>query len=140
MTTEAAQLLSTTQFVLTGEVVGYKPTHRNHPCAIWIRESAANYRWAYLFYCCLLTEYEYRFGKQHKAGAFRQAFGRVPPLPENGLTPFAQVVAPVFQQCNTFAAYRQHIRAKLLEWPQRTRPVRTTFTRRQRPAFLSDLP
>ena len=24
---------------------GYRPTHKNHPCSIWLRESIANYEW-----------------------------------------------------------------------------------------------
>uniref|UniRef100_A0AB39CE50 DNA binding protein n=1 Tax=Pseudomonas phage HRDY3 TaxID=3236930 RepID=A0AB39CE50_9VIRU len=139
MATEAAQLLSTTHH-LTGRAIGYAPTHPNHPCAIWIRESAANYEWAYLLYRCLLTEYEFRFGKQHGAGRFKHELRRLPNLPRIDRTPWAQCVAPEFQQADTFAAYRLHIRAKLLEWPRRPRPVRTTFTKRVPPSFLSDLP
>lgn len=41
---------------------GYKPTHRHHPCAKWVQQSAANYRWL----CCLAAElareYRHRYG------------------------------------------------------------------------------
>jgi hypothetical protein len=140
MVTECAQLLSTAHYVVTGEQVGYRPTHKNHPCAIWVRESAANYRWAFVFYCCLLVEYTYRTGKHHKSGQHRKALRLIPPLPEIGLTAFAQAVDDQHRHQNPHIAYRRHIRAKLLEWPTRERPVRTTYTKRPVPRFITETP
>jgi len=47
--------------------VPYKLSHKNHPCAIWTRESLSNY-----LYLCdlgleLCKEYTYRYGKRHKS-------------------------------------------------------------------------
>jgi len=47
--------------------VPYKLSHKNHPCAIWSRESLSNY-----LYLCdlgleLCKEYTYRYGKKHKS-------------------------------------------------------------------------
>ena len=47
--------------------VPYKLSHKNHPCAIWARESLSNY-----LYLCdlgleLCKEYTYRYGKRHKS-------------------------------------------------------------------------
>ena len=47
--------------------VPYKLSHKNHPCAIWSRESLSNY-----LYLCdlgleLCKEYTYRYGKRHKS-------------------------------------------------------------------------
>jgi len=49
------------------EQVPYKLSHKNHPCAIWARESLSNY-----LYLCdlgleLCKEYTYRYGKRHKS-------------------------------------------------------------------------
>jgi hypothetical protein len=49
------------------EQVPYKLSHKNHPCAIWTRESLSNY-----LYLCdlgleLCKEYTYRYGKRHKS-------------------------------------------------------------------------
>lgn len=140
MMVECAQLLSTAHYVVTGNQVGYKPTHKNHPCAIWVRASAANYRWAYIFFCALHTEYEYRTGNVQKSARHKKALRRVPPLPAIGLTPFAQAVDAEHRHPNTHIAYRNHIRAKIIEWPSRDRPVRTTYTRRPAPCFLNDSP
>jgi hypothetical protein len=88
MILEYAQLLSTAHRVLDGvltdgvsqsgrkrkyyvlnderEQVLYSATHLNHPSAVWVRHSAANYMWLaeLLEQCCI--EYSYRYGKIHK--------------------------------------------------------------------------
>jgi len=88
MILEYAQLLSTAHRVLDGvELSGltasnrkkkfwslgdsrdytlYKATHINHPSAVWVRKSKANYVWLtkLLDECC--KEYTYRYGKVHK--------------------------------------------------------------------------
>lgn len=60
MATEALQLLSTAHHVLDGNIVGVKPTHINHPSAIWARKTSGNYKWLYQHYVALCTEYLYR--------------------------------------------------------------------------------
>lgn len=72
MILESAQLLSTAHHVLSNEDYCeglYKKTHTNHPCAIWVRESKANYEWLYQLYLGLLEEYTLRYGKTHKSGS-----------------------------------------------------------------------
>lgn len=71
MILETAQLLSTAHRVLGGNAyandVGlYKATHKNHPSAVWVRESAANYEWTYKLLTELIGQYGYRYGKTHK--------------------------------------------------------------------------
>ena len=69
MILETAQLLCGVHHV-TPQVtpqVPYKLSHKNHPCAIWTRESLSNY-----LYLCdlgleLCKEYTYRYGKRHKS-------------------------------------------------------------------------
>lgn len=88
MILEYAQLLSTAHRVLDGvltvglsqsgrkqqryilsderEQMLYSATHINHPSAVWVRQSSANYMWLaeLLEECC--REYSYRYGKIHK--------------------------------------------------------------------------
>ena len=88
MILEYAQLLSTAHRVLDGvltvglsqsgrkqqryilsderEQMLYSATHINHPSAVWVRQSSANYMWLaeLLEECC--KEYTYRYGKIHK--------------------------------------------------------------------------
>ena len=66
MILETAQLLCGSHWV-TGSEAPYKLSHKNHPCAIWVRESLSNY-----LYLCdlgleLCKEYTYRYGKRHKS-------------------------------------------------------------------------
>jgi hypothetical protein len=87
MILEYAQLLSTAHRVLDGtlsvglsasgrkktsyvlmdqrEPVLYSATHINHPSAIWVRQSYANYVWLYHMWVALMAEYTYRYGKIH---------------------------------------------------------------------------
>jgi hypothetical protein len=44
----------------------YRATHINHPSAVWVRQSIANYRWLALMLRALCREYTYRYGKIHK--------------------------------------------------------------------------
>ncbi len=67
MILETAQLLSTSHWYLDGAPRGYKPTHKNHPCAIWVRDNSNNYWWTYDLFCALAGEYKFRFGKDHKS-------------------------------------------------------------------------
>lgn len=66
MILETAQLLSTAHAELDGESPAYKPTHKNHPSAVWVRSSAAAYRWAWRHLAALGIEYKNRYGKVHK--------------------------------------------------------------------------
>lgn len=88
MILEYAQLLSTAHRVIDGTLltgisdkghkrtswilpddrndVLYKATHINHPSAVWVRESRANYKWLWKLLEALCSEYTYRYSKVHK--------------------------------------------------------------------------
>lgn len=61
MIVETKQLLSTAHWVLDGYCKAYKQTHRNHPSAIWCRESRANYEWLYEYLWALVEEFWVRY-------------------------------------------------------------------------------
>jgi hypothetical protein len=67
MILESAQLLCTAHIISDGENanVPYKVTHKNHPSAVWVRESIANYQWLYNHMMALGEEYTRRYGKKH---------------------------------------------------------------------------
>jgi len=67
MILESAQLLCTAHIISDGEAadVPYKATHKNHPSAIWTRESVSNYIWLYDHMIALGNEYTRRYGKKH---------------------------------------------------------------------------
>ena len=66
MITEQNQLLCSAYF-FTGEDIlsPYKLTHKNHPCAIWTRESLSNWLWLRDLTIELCHEYTYRYDKMH---------------------------------------------------------------------------
>ena len=67
MILESAQLLCTAHVMLDGDDadVPYKVTHKNHPSAVWARESTYNYKWLYNHMIALGEEYTRRYGKKH---------------------------------------------------------------------------
>lgn len=60
------------------DVVLYSATHVNHPSAVWVRQSKANYTWLYNLLCALMKEYTYRYGKQHKCEELLMALRNAP--------------------------------------------------------------
>ena len=71
MILETAQMLSTAHRVLDGDKLAdekklYKKVHVNHPSTKWVRESYANYSWAYDLLYSLCKEYTFRYNKYNK--------------------------------------------------------------------------
>lgn len=69
MILESAQLLSNAHHMLDGEQVIkpiYKLTHKNHPSAIWVRQSKSHYLWLWCLLRELCKEYTFRYDKIHK--------------------------------------------------------------------------
>ena len=73
MILESAQLLSTAHHIIDGEpsIDCYKATHKNHPSAIWARESGRNYEWLWCLTKNLCKEYTRRYNKVHKVETSR---------------------------------------------------------------------
>lgn len=65
MLIESVQLLSTAADK-KGYDVPYKPTHVNHPCAIWTARTPHNYAWVLVHAASLASEFVNRYGKVHK--------------------------------------------------------------------------
>ena len=92
MILESAQLLSSAHHMLDSPYKEdcYRLTHKNHPCAKWVRESADNYLWLYDHMLALGNEYTYRYHKVHKTIRERaDVLSNVPPALEyKGYTQF----------------------------------------------------
>ena len=82
MCLEYAQLLSTAHVVLDDNQVGYKPTHKNHPCAVWVRQSNGNYIWLWALLQATYAEFTKRYGKIHK-GQRDGLLGKLSNYPRN---------------------------------------------------------
>lgn len=79
MIVEYAQILSTAHSVSgSWHPPMYKPTHVNHPCSVWARKHARNYRWLYALLCALLHEYKARYARTHKTSGLTLALWRLP--------------------------------------------------------------
>lgn len=105
MILESAQMLST----VAG--VGYKPTHVNHPCTKWVRESYGNALWLFKLTMYLNEEYCKRYGGEfHKScdvasRAFAQIMRQRDGMPR-GLTPFALAMPDEYKCDDPVQAYR----------------------------------
>jgi hypothetical protein len=108
MVLETAQLLCS---VFEPGSAPYKRTHFNHPCAIWTRQSEANFDWLVQHGIGLADEYTRRYGKIHGSrkviewaaeNKSRLAFT------ENSLTPFAQAMPEKYKATNSVDSYRAY--------------------------------
>ena len=122
MILETAQMLSTAhRFYNTPQAESvYKQAHLNHPCTKWVRESVANYRWAWHLYLYLLVEFTKRRGKHHKSGELIHYLAHTPHgIPDKGLTPFPQAMPDEYKRENAVEAYRAYYRgdkASIAQW------------------------
>lgn len=104
----------------------YLPTHINHPCAVWCRETKNNF-----LYLCRLTnrlidEYHHRFGKIHKsleclihAESYHALF------PEGPLTTFALAMPDLYKCSDPVKAYRDYFNGEkrhIMKWTNRAVP------------------
>lgn len=72
----------------------YKATHFNHPVAIWVRSSKANYMWTYHYFEEIAREFELRFRKTHLTWKKLKDVLSVAPknIPNKGMTPITPAV------------------------------------------------
>ena len=149
MILEYAQLLSTTHRVLDGVLLTgisdkgrkstswilsdgrndllYKATHINHPSAIWVRKSDANYSWLFRMFGALMDEYTYRYGKTHASERLAGALCYRPKnIPKGEFTepPLCmpddcKVDSVIESYRNYYKTYKKH----MFIWKNRVQPV-----------------
>lgn len=119
MVLETCQMLSTA-VTERGGGGWYKPTHKNHPCSIWVREGVQNYAWSLDLFESLCHEYSRRYNKVHKCMDYlhiaRDSLFYMPDA-EAPRTPWADCscVEPEFSPGDIFARYRECLSRK---WAQ----------------------
>lgn len=137
MILETAQLLYTAHHVVgTPDLppTAYKKTHANHPCALWVRESRANYLWLVELGWWLCKEYQHRYGthKIHKTEwHILWLKSCVPRLPDGPPTPFRQAMPEAYKCDDPVQAYQAYYRENKLK----VRGI-IAYTRRECPEFL----
>jgi len=130
MILESAQLLCTAHIISDGENadVPYKATHKNHPSAIWARESISNYIWLYDHMIALGNEYTRRYGKKHLT--ILKCSGVLSKAPKNiskvGLTPMPQCMPDQYKvPGNSVEAYWNYYEAEKVNVRNSNEPVIT---------------
>lgn len=95
MVLESAQMLCTALHEHgASHLAQYKPTHKNHPCNIWCRETHMNYAWLLMHFKALCDEYTFRRGKIHKSSLmYDDLFEGVKHISNGKLTAFANCAA-----------------------------------------------
>lgn len=135
MILETAQLLYSVHWTLNPDSLpefAYKKTHVNHPCAVWARQNAENYRWLCSLGYYLCKEYTFRYGKIHKTEAhIRWLIVNLPSLPKESRTPFAQAMPDEYKHSDPITAYQTFY----LENKMKLRGI-VRYTKRTLPDFL----
>lgn len=109
MILESSQLLCTAIYVSTGKVEFCRPTHRNHPSAVWARANKSNWFWLKCLALELCKEYTYRYGKVHK---YEEKLRKltVPPLPDTDWFPPTPAMDDKYKVGNELKSYRNYYR------------------------------
>lgn len=125
MVLETAQLLCTA--FPTAIQTPYKHTHKNHPAAVWTRQSAANFEWLMQHGLALSAEYTRRYGKVHAShrilvwcqeNKHRIAFS------QTEQTPFVLCMPDQYKSANPVESYRAYYKSKTFaRWKHSAMPM-----------------
>jgi hypothetical protein len=133
MILETAQLLCTAHHQWhSATSMMYKPTHVNHPCAIWVRSSQDNYQWTFDHFTALLREFEFRRSKHHACKLLWRTLREHPPILGLTQTPFAN--CSLFKQLPVHDAYRATM---LHKWANDK--IKVSFTHRGCPEWAEEV-
>jgi len=105
--------------------IPYKPTHLNHPCAIWVRESTENYKYLLHLATDLNAEYGFRYGKMHKS--YTEVIEKLPKFytDNTNKTDFALCMPEQYKSSDPVESYRKYYKAEkahLASWKNREVP------------------
>jgi hypothetical protein len=128
MILEYAQLLCTAHH-LCGTVSDelYKPTHKNHPSAVWVRRSQSHYAWLYDLFIALQQEYTYRYNKTHASSKLNYILSQPPDDIRiiGWLEDPPQAMPDEYKTFSAVTAYRQYYisgKSHIAKWTRRDKP------------------
>lgn len=126
MILETAQLLSTAHNELDGGQIAYKSTHKNHPSAVWVRQSYHNYRWLWRHLEALGEQYRRRYGRVHKTiQNHSEALWWSPDnIPDGEFTDPPQCMPDECKRDDAVLAYQVYYNHKADDWDARGIPMR----------------
>ena len=113
MILETAQLLCSVHHVTDQDTdqVPYKLSHKNHPCAVWARQSLSNYLYLCELGLELCKEYTYRYGKRHKSqDVIEWCLVNKPNIPDIGFTEPAKAMPDEYKVDDVVKSYRNYYR------------------------------
>jgi hypothetical protein len=129
MIVESAQLLCTAMFVREIDaIIPYRPTHKNHPCAIWTAATLANANWVLQHGLELGHEYTRRYNKRHKThDVLEKISHHFSHVSWHDHQPFVKAMPQKYNNQPTIEAYRQYYideKFKFARWsPRATKPT-----------------
>lgn len=105
---------------------GYKATHKNHPCNVWIRESKDNYDWLCELGISLCNEYTYRYHKIHACRKHLEWLKKqMPIIPKVGITTIKLAMPDKYKYKDPIKSYRQYYiseKSYFSKWTNRDAP------------------
>lgn len=115
MTLETCQLLCFVWHVLDPEHKYFDPpyklskSHKNHPCAIWARESESHYVWLCKLGLALCKEYTRRYDREHKCESYIKLLdSNIPPGMQNHWVDPPQAMPDEYKHKSSIIAYRRY--------------------------------
>ena len=149
MIVEYAQLLSTAHRVLDGkpyttktgkktvvrwklnderDTTIYEAAHMKPPSALWVRSASSNYQWLYRLFECLLDEYTFRYGRQHKSSALLGPLANLPTnIPNSHFTEPTPAMPDNYKvKGSSIVSYRNYYKygkEHLAKWSKRPVPT-----------------
>lgn len=133
MILETAQLLCGVHHMTAHDTVRvpYKLSHKNHPCAIWARESLTNYLYLGELGLELSREYTHRYGKKHKSQeVIEWCLMNKPQIQDIGFTTPPKAMPEEYKTEDVIESYRKYyVGAKktFLTWKERQVPEWVTL-------------
>lgn len=127
MIVEYCQLMSTAQKAWGTHKKGmYKPTHFNHPSAIWVRQSEGNYAWLHALCTELCDLFLLYNGYKHKCAELLPLLA-IETTEQPVFTRQMLAMPEQYKHSDVKTSYHQYLRAKFKEWQERSKPIRVRF-------------
>ena len=128
MILETAQLLCGVHHMTTPDTpnVPYKLSHKNHPCAIWARESLTNYLLLCELGLELCYEYTHRYERKHKSQeVIEWCVTNLPNIPDVGFSSPPKAMPEEYKVDDVVESYRNYYlgaKKSFLSWKNREVP------------------
>jgi hypothetical protein len=101
------------------EEPGFRPCHIHHPCAVWVRETTANYTFLANLAIALAEEFKYRYPKKGAHACEAHAHWLLNHFPEFMMdipqTPFVQAMDIQYRRADPIEGYRNYYRTSKKE-------------------------